>query len=104
MIRRPPRSTLFPYTTLFRSPSRRPRAGRRGRGARNPPPPAALAVAGGRLPSPRRAPGGAARVRVDRAAAALPGARVRGPLASHVGGIVKEEGSMTAPVPLTAEV
>src|SRR3712207_9065927 len=25
MIRRPPRSTLFPYTTLFRSP--RPRAG-----------------------------------------------------------------------------
>src|SRR4051812_49743204 len=27
MIRRPPRSTLFPYTTLFRS---RPRAGRRG--------------------------------------------------------------------------
>src|SRR5258708_20896347 len=29
MIRRPPRSTLFPYTTLFRSPSppRTPRAG-----------------------------------------------------------------------------
>src|SRR3712207_7622286 len=25
MIRRPPRSTLFPYTTLFRSPSRNPR-------------------------------------------------------------------------------
>src|SRR3712207_8428256 len=24
MIRRPPRSTLFPYTTLFRSPKRRP--------------------------------------------------------------------------------
>src|SRR5258708_28152729 len=24
MIRRPPRSTLFPYTTLFRSPSRFP--------------------------------------------------------------------------------
>src|SRR6476661_10542426 len=24
MIRRPPRSTLFPYTTLFRSPSGRP--------------------------------------------------------------------------------
>src|SRR2546425_6207754 len=23
MIRRPPRSTLFPYTTLFRSPARR---------------------------------------------------------------------------------
>src|SRR2546427_7943098 len=27
MIRRPPRSTLFPYTTLFRSAWRRPRAG-----------------------------------------------------------------------------
>src|SRR3712207_7996929 len=26
MIRRPPRSTLFPYTTLFRSQERRPRA------------------------------------------------------------------------------
>src|SRR2546425_8526360 len=25
MIRRPPRSTLFPYTTLFRSPSSSPR-------------------------------------------------------------------------------
>src|SRR3712207_7255418 len=25
MIRRPPRSTLFPYTTLFRSPVRAPR-------------------------------------------------------------------------------
>src|SRR5690349_23426810 len=27
MIRRPPRSTLFPYTTLFRSRRRRPRQG-----------------------------------------------------------------------------
>src|SRR3712207_7401535 len=26
MIRRPPRSTLFPYTTLFRSPQPRPQA------------------------------------------------------------------------------
>src|SRR5258708_30761057 len=26
MIRRPPRSTLFPYTTLFRSQRQRPRA------------------------------------------------------------------------------
>src|SRR2546427_4310682 len=42
MIRRPPRSTLFPYTTLFRSGRRRP-AGRTGRarGRR-------LAAAGGR--------------------------------------------------------
>src|SRR3989449_2050412 len=31
MIRRPPRSTLFPYTTLFRSPRRR---GSSGRGSR----------------------------------------------------------------------
>src|SRR2546430_9358841 len=31
MIRRPPRSTLFPYTTLFRSPRRiAPRRGRAG--------------------------------------------------------------------------
>src|SRR5690349_22830222 len=28
MIRRPPRSTLFPYTTLFRSPFRRARSQR----------------------------------------------------------------------------
>src|SRR5258707_4358135 len=27
MIRRPPRSTLFPYTTLFRSPEPRPKPG-----------------------------------------------------------------------------
>src|SRR6266852_4040856 len=40
MIRRPPRSTLFPYTTLFRSGRRRargkePGAGRRGRRERH---------------------------------------------------------------------
>src|SRR3712207_544378 len=29
MIRRPPRSTLFPYTTLFRSKGAEPRSGRR---------------------------------------------------------------------------
>src|SRR3712207_6897376 len=34
MIRRPPRSTLFPYTTLFRS---RPRLPHRGRPALRPP-------------------------------------------------------------------
>src|SRR2546422_8325631 len=32
MIRRPPRSTLFPYTTLFRSPLRREQMGRDGLG------------------------------------------------------------------------
>src|SRR5256885_9618436 len=31
MIRRPPRSTLFPYTTLFRSPPMAWRGGRRDR-------------------------------------------------------------------------
>src|SRR3712207_7835427 len=30
MIRRPPRSTLFPYTTLFRSPSSRDECQRKG--------------------------------------------------------------------------
>src|SRR5258708_21530792 len=33
MIRRPPRSTLFPYTTLFRSHGRRNAAPRNGRSA-----------------------------------------------------------------------
>src|SRR5690606_41596143 len=37
MIRRPPRSTLFPYTTLFRSEAR---ATGRGGTRRSPPPPA----------------------------------------------------------------
>src|SRR2546429_810828 len=47
MIRRPPRSTLFPYTTLFRSV----REGAPGAGVR--------AVRGGR--GPARRPGGAQR-------------------------------------------
>src|SRR5688572_31762821 len=34
MIRRPPRSTLFPYTTLFRSDRRRPDHGRPRHGGR----------------------------------------------------------------------
>src|SRR3712207_7547535 len=34
MIRRPPRSTLFPYTTLFRSSRARERFGRRAHRAR----------------------------------------------------------------------
>src|SRR5256885_6203402 len=38
MIRRPPRSTLFPYTTLFRSPGAGPR---RSGACWAPPPPAA---------------------------------------------------------------
>src|SRR2546430_11785795 len=35
MIRRPPRSTLFPYTTLFRSAGRRPDGGRAWRPRRD---------------------------------------------------------------------
>src|SRR5256885_8719705 len=44
MIRRPPRSTLFPYTTLFRSPRRRPTR-------RREPPPAGCGPR--RRPAPR---------------------------------------------------
>src|SRR5688572_31353023 len=36
MIRRPPRSTLFPYTTLFRSGNGRPPPTRRGGGSTRP--------------------------------------------------------------------
>src|SRR2546430_4161499 len=35
MIRRPPRSTLFPYTTLFRSPRGVPAVGRQARAVRD---------------------------------------------------------------------
>src|SRR5260370_23682678 len=41
MIRRPPRSTLFPYTTLFRSP-RSPQRPRRGRPRESPTAPRTL--------------------------------------------------------------
>src|SRR5260370_12595045 len=44
MIRRPPRSTLFPYTTLFRSPRERPPS------ARSPPGRNHGRPAGGTLP------------------------------------------------------
>src|SRR3712207_6852872 len=53
MIRRPPRSTLFPYTTLFRSGLRRPQPRaerRRGRGG-------AGGLAGGAAAARRRALG-----------------------------------------------
>src|SRR2546430_10018114 len=54
MIRRPPRSTLFPYTTLFRS-RRAARLGRAGRGE-GPDRPRAVARAGGRRPQAARRP------------------------------------------------
>src|SRR6185295_8068429 len=57
MIRRPPRSTLFPYTTLFRSPPHVPR--RRVPGRRRPDHRAARRP----LPTPGRRTGGLARHR-----------------------------------------
>src|SRR2546429_3937729 len=44
MIRRPPRSTLFPYTTLFRSPANRVRDVDRNRGAHHRQPVAELSA------------------------------------------------------------
>src|SRR3712207_7232286 len=58
MIRRPPRSTLFPYTTLFRSLVARPRAG----AGRGPAPPGRLVGGRARIPTGEGA-GGAARER-----------------------------------------
>src|SRR5258707_4418282 len=54
MIRRPPRSTLFPYTTLFRSGARRA-AARRVQGAAGRRPPEALSGRMGRRGAGARA-------------------------------------------------
>src|SRR3989454_12449409 len=51
MIRRPPRSTLFPYTTLFRSPCSGPRGAALGEHARS------LRAAGVDQGVPPRGPG-----------------------------------------------
>src|SRR2546430_16921730 len=63
MIRRPPRSTLFPYTTLFRSPDQEQQRDTRRRGEAPRPPAAPLAalldagrVAHRRPPVPGRPP------------------------------------------------
>src|SRR5438876_10185657 len=58
MIRRPPRSTLFPYTTLFRSPSHEE--------ARREPGVVALGRGGGRRLRRRRRSGDAAQGRLRR--------------------------------------
>src|SRR2546427_7538311 len=62
MIRRPPRSTLFPYTTLFRSLHGRDPGGREGgeRVHRGPPPALLLPAGNGRSAGRPRAGGGAA--------------------------------------------
>src|SRR6266498_2457905 len=80
MIRRPPRSTLFPYTTLFRSRRRAPPGGRRlsrasHGGRRSPPwrspqaaspaPPARTVIAYRKLPGDGR---GRAALRMERVA------------------------------------
>src|SRR3989442_2856082 len=83
MIRRPPRSTLFPYTTLFRSGSRRLRNGA-GRGGRRPAAPIRQAhPRGGRVPDRH----GGGRPRGARGAAPDGGgaARVLGPGHAAVG-------------------
>src|SRR3712207_7265555 len=54
MIRRPPRSTLFPYTTLFRSPGRRREAARLPPAGRLRARPAGAATAGAARPRPHR--------------------------------------------------
>src|SRR2546427_6423271 len=63
MIRRPPRSTLFPYTTLFRSPPpaarRAPRGGPDRQGPRG-------AAAGSTAPARRRGRSWASEAPVDR--------------------------------------
>src|SRR5256885_8666274 len=69
MIRRPPRSTLFPYTTLFRSSG----GGARGPG-RGPGGPAVLqGRAGGGNPAPRRRRADPRRRRLPAAARGEPG-------------------------------
>src|SRR5258708_40130865 len=100
MIRRPPRSTLFPYTTLFRSLQLSPRAGA-DRGVR-------LAVLrrlsrAGEGPGLRGRParavgsGGAVARAVDAAAAVRAVPPVR-----HRGGLVLVAAGIGAPGPLAA--
>src|SRR2546430_6042278 len=52
MIRRPPRSTLFPYTTLFRSAAWRPPPGGAADGTRSAGPTSARSPAAGRAHPP----------------------------------------------------
>src|SRR2546429_2849960 len=94
MIRRPPRSTLFPYTTLFRS-RRRPRAAARGleggtaQGVLRPGTGCAQRAARARgaegLRAARRAP--------DRGESAEPAALGAGLLRGGAGGMLLESGA-----------
>src|SRR2546427_5232596 len=86
MIRRPPRSTLFPYTTLFRSPVR----GRGGGGGARPRPPRGAdlhtaACAPHRPPEPRLHLRGFVDGRHGRAAGVAPPPRGADPHAQTAG-------------------
>src|ERR1044072_2957582 len=80
MIRRPPRSTLFPSTTLFRSLLALPRRRRRRRRPLDGGPPGDLAARGGHRPVRRRTPSRGGAIRLRRAARrdAVAVARARG--------------------------
>src|SRR5256885_3683281 len=65
MIRRPPRSTLFPYTTLFRSPLARGRPERRAGRARGVRRARLLAIGRARRADSRRRQGALARCRSE---------------------------------------
>src|SRR3712207_8886857 len=67
MIRRPPRSTLFPYTTLFRSPAHLPERRDAGEASQLPEP-----QRGGRAPDERGDAGGGRRERLRRRRALVP--------------------------------
>src|SRR6185436_532647 len=99
MIRRPPRSTLFPYTTLFRSPRRRRAARRQApdphpRRGRRADPERILSRAlraGGRTAQAHRAPGRAPPVGAARRRAPGRGPAVDGALAARAGGLAAAE-------------
>src|ERR1035441_8863726 len=75
MIRRPPRSTLFPYTTLFRSAFARPSRGPTGWSRKHPPP--ARSSLPRRLPTGR--PAGCARPTRSATSIDRPGPTVAAP-------------------------
>src|SRR3712207_7334177 len=66
MIRRPPRSTLFPYTTLFRSKRPRPAPAAPRRGLHGGSRPARGPAPGGRPHAVREGRGAPSRGRADR--------------------------------------
>src|SRR2546426_12307196 len=81
MIRRPPRSTLFPYTTLFRSDPRAPRTSGGERGVR----PGVPGAGGEVLRAAALSQSGAVRGRRARGRAAVPAAVERAALERKIG-------------------